>query len=226
MNLYTILDVYWASFNRADNMEKLLRPIALHLNILYIYNTQRYLESKEFSDNFAKLGGDRVIIFNRIRDRINTDYPEALAEERKTFSVFLKKQKTRIIDSYEDIDNGSTIHFIEALFKLGFRKFCLFGYDGICKKGKDHHYNSASYPKEEGLEKPEGESFSNGEILFYDTLKINDYGYSVFSFSEKVVQILNCNPESFITCFKKIDYDEVLINYEGRHDGTDVTSRV
>jgi len=46
-----------------------------------------------------------------------------------------------------------------------------------------------------------------------DSEKLNNMVYPPFSFPKKMVQILNCNPTSFISCFEKIDYCDVVERY-------------
>lgn len=190
---YRDLDVYWASFNRFDTLQPILNKINKHFNIIYIMNVHRIYQTIKPLKRFLNKGGARVLLVNTFKysplnDKIDTDFK------------FIKKYTKNIKYTSEHIDSNVLINFISCLYKLGFRRFCVFGLDGT----SDCHYKQEKYENTE----EENTNFING--IEDERDKLNELGIKILGEDIEDIEILNCNELSKIDCFNKISYSNVV----------------
>lgn len=201
------LDVYWASFNRFDLVEDILAKAGLHLNILFMSNGKRYLEIKEKTRTFLNSGGDRIVIISCDKHTKNL---MCFEPEDADLKEMVDNSNVNVYRCYHSLDNGSGMHSIAGIQSIGFRRMCLFGFDGATtiEDPMLYHYQQEKYVNE---------ILEDVCCIVSDTKKINRLGWNVFIenhtsnpyFTAKDVDIKNCSEYSKIELFPIINYCDV-----------------
>jgi len=198
---YQSLDVYWASFNRFPITAKIIEPYDKIINIVYSMNVHRLRQTVTDVKKFLKAGGERLFMVNvqcHDKDIFRFDMEHHMQKE---FEFLTKEHPTKIIHTKYCLNNGSMPHFIMGLLEVGFRKICLFGYDGsLDDRSQLEHYEQSFYECD-----PVEEMYP----LMDDCKKMNEHGKEMFS-GYPDAEINNCNLESVVKCFPRIDYKHVM----------------
>lgn len=100
------------------------------------------------------------------------------------------------------VDCGSLCNILLYLIKKGVKKFCLFGTDfGFIKNSDEAHYHQEDYT--------EMDIFNGLYDLMNDCYKMNNHFWEWAGLTKHDIEIVNCSPESHLTCFEKIDYPQL-----------------
>jgi len=202
---YKDLDVYWASFNYFMTTEEILNLVGLHTNILYVYCQLGYKINKEYFLNYFNSGDDRVAIINNIVHIMNI------------FPSLKESYKTKMLVWNTNVNGGTLMNFMVTLMQIGFKRLCLFGVDGYGDGVRTHYkqsYRAKRFPVVfNNITINLSNYYDVLNMLWTDTKKLNNIG-GYYLKEYKNVEINNCNPESLVTCFDKIKYNQVKEIYQ------------
>lgn len=178
-------DWCWASINHFHLVEPIIQRIGKHIELLYMTSPLRIFQNQNRIRNFLDRKDKNLWITTH-----NIDY-----NPKKT---------------YLDTDSGAhgrfntLFAFLYLLIRLETETVILFGADGG-DIGKGAYYKQSEFELG-SMEEPMGEK---GTPLMNDT-KVADHNFNKFLGDIEIkTKILNVSPNSLITSFEKITYDQL-----------------
>jgi len=215
IQLFKDKDWIWASLNRFQMMEdKILSKIGKELDIVYVTNETRFEEELENIRNFVSKEGK---LFITSTDKYDDKFAKCSAHVDVSSEEFHRTHNTL----RSGPPSNSITCLLFALGRLGVKHIYLFGCDGspiqqraprVMRGLVPQHSSSPLYYHEElfFMEKEEG-GWGNYACITDDMLNMNsnfwDNWDSLFSYRPNII---NVNPKSFVTCFEKCSYEQVI----------------
>ncbi len=202
-------DVVWCGMNYFNPTEEIIKKINKQFKIVFDCSMVKNAELYEITTRLPRL--------RKYLSRLDDNYFITLKESLLTLWKKVDKQfpiqfKNKIIYGEDLISNTKyfcvSLHlYIACLLKLGAKQIILFGADGSSKDNTEQTYYKSNLVLQD--RKMTGNAFFN---VIGDTNNINCSFEPLMRSALGYVptNVVNCSPNSYLTVFKKVNYNEIL----------------